>query len=118
MMYVQTGRAPDTAKFEQRVLNPTERLIADKVTDSLKKKALEYLQKGAVILGGAAVETLFKIKGSTIGGLVIDVGWSLLSDQLAKRELKDLTSRYQIDERRRLYLATQGLSSYKQIAAL
>ncbi len=117
MLYIKTGRAPDESKFAKHFLNPTEQMVAGKVEDTLKKKALEYLQKGAIAIGGAAVETFFKIKGSTLGGLALDVGWSLLSDQLAKMQLADRTARYAIDETRRLYLVPKGLSSYRQIAA-
>jgi hypothetical protein len=118
MLYIKTGRAPDPAKFEKRFLSANAQMIAGKVEDTLKKKALEYLQKGAIAVGGAAVETFFKIKGSTVGGLVLDVGWNLLSDQLAKVQLADLTARYAIDETRRMYLVPKGLSAYQQISGL
>ena len=118
MMYIKTGQAPDTAKFEKRLLNPAEQLIAGKVRDSLVKEAVSYLEAGAVVLGGRIVEVVFKVKNTTIGGVAVDIAWSLLSKQLAKVQLQDLTARYEIDERRRLYLASKGLSSYKQIAAL
>lgn len=82
------------------------------------KEAKSYFEAGAVVVGGHIIEVVFKLKNSTIGGLAVDIAWSLLSKQLAKMQLKDLTARYEVDERWRLYLASKGLSSYKQIAAL
>ena len=118
MMYIKTGRVPDTDKFEKHVLSPTQKLVADRVTDDLKDKALEYLEKGAILVGGSIAARVFKISGATPASVVIDVAWSYFSNQLEKAQLSDLTARYAIDEQRRLYLASRGLSSYRQIAAL
>ncbi len=118
MMYIKTGRTPDTDKFEKHILTPTQELVADRVTDDLKDKALEYLEKGAILVGGRLIGTIFKIKNTTLGAAAIDVAWSVLADQLQKAQLRDLTTRYAIDEQRRLHLSSQGLSSYKQIVSL
>ena len=118
MMYIKTGRMPDPDKFEKHILTPTQELVADKVTDDLKDKALEYLEKGAILVGGRIAETAFKIKGATPVSVAMDAAWIVLTDRLEKAQIKDLTARYAIDEQRRLYLSSKGLSSYRQIAAL
>ena len=118
MLFIRTGRLPDDEKFRKFVLSKNEKLVADKVTGVLKSETIKYLEKGAVLVGGRIAETVFKIKGSTLGGLGVDLAWSFVQAQIEKAELNDLTDRYIMDERRRLYLAQKGLGNYQKIASL
>lgn len=118
MLYIKTGRAPDESKFEKQYLNATEQMVAGKVEDSLRSQALQYLQIGAAAIGGKAVSAYLKIQSSWAGGAALSIVWAALSFEMAKIQLADLTTRYSIDEQRRLFLVAKGLSSYKQIVGL
>ncbi len=118
MLYIRTGREPDTDKFQKKYLAPLESKVAGKLTDTLEGEALKYLETAAITLGGAAIGAFFKFKNSTIGGAVIGFAFDMLKETMAKQMLADLTARYESDEARRLYLVPKGLSSYVKVAAL
>ena len=106
MLYIKTGRAPDTAKFEAQVLSPNEKLVADKVEATLSKEAIHYLEIGAAAVGGQVViGRLLAAKNSTMGRARC---WywlgSILSSYMDKVQLRDLTARYTVDENRRAVL--------------
>ena len=113
MNYINTGQMPDESRFVPQVLSKDGQIVAQKVTDTLKKEALKYLEKGAVAVGGAAVATFFKVKNTTLAGLVTDIAWELIKSRLNELQKKDVVARFRIDEERRKHLANIGQSTYR-----
>jgi hypothetical protein len=116
MFYIKTGRLPDDEKFKDQIFSKNGQIVASHIEETLQKQALKYLEKGAVTVGGAAIETLFKIKNATVVGLASDIALDVLQKKLEEREKKDTTARYQLDEARRVHLASKGASTYQNIA--
>jgi hypothetical protein len=116
MMYIKTGRLPDEEKFADQIFSKKGQMVAQRVQDTLKKQALKYLEKAAIVVGGRAIEVLFKVKNAAIGGLLIDIVFDMLSAQIKELEKKTTIARYQLDEARRIHLASKGKSTYQSIA--
>ena len=77
MNYINTGQVPDDAKFKDQMLSNNEQVVADQIASALKKEATKYLDLGIAGLGGAAA-FVWKLKKATIGGVVFEVGKTIL----------------------------------------
>jgi hypothetical protein len=116
MMYIKTGQLPDEEKFVDKIFSKNGQIVAQHVEDTTKKLAMEFLEKGAAWVGGKTVEVLFKVKKATWGGLVIDTVFDLFSAHINELQKKATIARYQLDEARRIHLASKGKSTYQSIA--
>lgn len=116
MNYIKTGQLPDEDKFVDKIFSKKGQIVAQHVEDEAKKQTMKYLEKAAVMIGGKTVEVLFKVKKITVVGLVIDCGLDLLRDQLKELDKKLTIPRYQLDEARRIHLASKGKSTYRSVS--
>jgi hypothetical protein len=116
MFYIKTGRVPDDEKFRDKIFSKKGEIVANHVEDTLKKQALAYLEKGALTIGGGAIELFFKVKKMTWFGFLSDVSMDFIKAQLDERTKQDMIARYQVDEARRVHLAAKGRSTYQKIS--
>ncbi len=117
MLYIRTGHAPDPEDFEKHYLSKLARQAVQAGEDAVKKKILDYLEKIAAAAGGTGVRFFIKVKNAGPAGAVLGLGLDYLNDLLKEMEKKNLIDRYNIDEERRLYLASQGQSTYQKVIA-
>jgi hypothetical protein len=116
MMYIKTGQLPDEDKFVDKIFSKKGQIVAQHVEDEAKKQTMKYLEKAAIVIGGKTIEILFKVKKITAVGLAIDIGLDLLQDQLKELDKKMTIPRYQLDEARRIHLASKGKSTYQSMS--
>lgn len=112
---LREGKDPDPTKFEKLYLNDEARKVVSKVESKLFKDGLKYLEAGVASYGGKIIGTVLRIKNLSWVGLALDLLKDYLMEKLAIYSRGLLLARYEIDEARREYLASQGLSSYKRM---
>ena len=113
MNFINTGQIPDDKQFTEKFLNHDEHIVADNVASTLKKEAVKYMEKGAVAIGGGAVQLFFKVKKAAAGGLILDIVGNVVMDSIKQLQTKEVVGRFKTDEVRRRYLAEQGQSTYR-----
>lgn len=112
---LKTDRDPDPDKIARMYPNEESKRIAERVEKEVISQAWKVVEAGLAAYGGKAIGAARRIKKMTIVGLALDLLKDYLMTKLANWQRANLLARYRVDEARRLYLATKGLSSYKAV---
>jgi len=119
MTYIRTGQVPDADKFKPQKSGETSEIIIDVIKDKAKDELIDQAKEilkeaGPALAGyGGGEAALGGLAGPI--GLAAGIAASVLIKLLQEKIKEDLTARYDVDERRRLYLATQGKSIYQKV---
>jgi hypothetical protein len=112
MLYILTDQIPEADKLTPQKLTANEKIVVDVIKEKLKDELIE----AAKALFGAAVGGA--VAGGPIGlpvGFLAGLGEAIAAKLMEETIKQDLIRRYIIDESRRMYLASKGMSSYVRV---
>jgi hypothetical protein len=112
MLYIRTDQITDADKLTPQQLTANEKIVVVVIKEKAKDEIMDLAKAVlGMAIGGAVVEGPIGAVGGFLAGLTSAIAGRLM-EQAAKR---DLIRRYDIDERRRLRLASKGMSSYAKV---
>jgi hypothetical protein len=112
MLYIRTDQIPDADKLKPEKLTANEKIVVDVLKDKAKDELIDLAKAALGTAIGVGVE------GGPVGaaaGFVVGLLAAIAGKLLEETTKRDLIRRYDIDERRRLYLAGKGMSSYVKV---